>query len=190
MMNMETAMWSWGVACAAALAALVVESRLRHVPVWFSCWLGLGGMTYGALANGLSGVADRAFAVGLLALPCAQLLRSSKEGFGTRFLLAALGTWLGWKSGLVALGSVWLVELASVVGASLLQPMQVSAMRAVTSASRPIVQVLGGGLRNFVSEADNTSRAPGLPAGVVIFVGLCLAAGVILSLPSIGLTVA
>lgn len=186
MMNMDTAVWSWGVACAASLAALVVESRLRHVPAWFACWLGLGGLTYGALTQGLSGVADRAFAAAVLALPCAQLLRSTREGAGSRFLLAALGTWLGWKSGLLALGSVWLVEVASLLGASLLQPMQLAAMRAMGSVSRPIVQVLGGGLRNSGVEADNTSRAPGLPAGVVIFVGLCLAAGVILSLPSLG----
>ncbi|MFO0982155.1 MAG: hypothetical protein U1E76_10525 [Planctomycetota bacterium] len=172
----------WAYAGAAAVLVLVIESRLRHVPAWLVLWLAIGGLTQAALQGGAAAVLDRVAAMALLALPGAQLLRMLSGDAGRPLLIAALGSYLGWRQGLFALAGLGVAEVALVVFAAKLQLARAVALPLPAA----VIRSAAHSLRKTAAEVDNSNRAQALPVGLAILVGLCVALAMSLAAPGLG----
>ena len=169
----------WGVVIGTALVAAVCDLRSRRVPNLLTGPMVLAGLAWGAWVGGWAGLADSVAGCLLLAVPYVLLFVFAGGGAGDAKLMGAIGAWLGFVNGAVALVAVALAGIVLAVGVAL-------ARRRVGSVLGNIGRIIGAALmflvaRRRLSEAQGllpeTAAMEKVPYAVAVFAGVCIAAG-------------
>jgi prepilin peptidase CpaA len=166
----------WSVVIAASLAAAIGDLRRRRISNRLTGSLLLVGVLWAFWTEGLYGLADSVSASLLLMIPYILLFLFAGGGAGDAKLMGAIGAWVGLVNGLVVLGAV--SGAAVVLGA--LYAITKNRVRAVLTnlthiVFRTVCFVQGVGLGDRTDDVVEEKHE--LPYGVVIFVGVCVAAG-------------
>lgn len=101
----ETSSFQWGVAIAASLVAAVSDVRSRRIPNALTVPVLAGGLLFSLLAGGLSGLGDSLAGCLVMGVPYVLLFLLG-GGAGDAKMMGALGTWLGFRSGVTTLVAV------------------------------------------------------------------------------------
>lgn len=169
----------WGVAIGTSLVAAVCDLRSRRVPNLLTGPMVLTGLAWGTWVGGWAGLADSVAGCLLLAIPYVLLFVFAGGGAGDAKLMGAIGAWLGFVNGAVALVAVALAGIVLAVGVAL-------ARRRVRSVLGNIGRIMGAALmflvaRRRLSEVQGllpeTAAMEKVPYAVAVFVGVCIAAG-------------
>jgi Flp pilus assembly protein protease CpaA len=109
----KVALWVWALLALAGLVASVTDLREMRIPNWLTLPLLAGGLAYGAMQAGLSGVGTSlagATAAGAIFVAAYAM---AGGGAGDAKLMLALGSWLGLEPAVVLVlavtvaGFVW-----------------------------------------------------------------------------------
>lgn len=163
----------WAVVLCMSLVAAVFDLAVRRIPNLLTGPMVLAGLAWSTWAGGLGGLAGAIVAGVLLLLPFALLFVFAHGGAGDAKLMAAVGVWLGLRSGMAALVAVMLAGLVLAVAFSLRHK------RLSTVLSN--VQFLFWSWIAAAACRQRPTQGPPkdmqtMPYGLAIFVGLCAAA--------------
>jgi Flp pilus assembly protein protease CpaA len=104
--------YQWGVVIGASLIAALWDIKCRRIPNVLTLPLLAAGLLQAAMFSGWDGLKSALFAMMILALPYVLLFLFAGGGAGDAKLMAAVGAWLGIKSGIVALVAISLCAIA------------------------------------------------------------------------------
>ena len=99
----KLAVIQWGVIIGASLAAAFCDLRTRRIPNSLTFPLLLAGVIWSTWFGGLSGLVEAVGMCCILALPYVLLFVFANGGAGDAKLMGAIGTWLGFKHGIIVL---------------------------------------------------------------------------------------
>jgi prepilin peptidase CpaA len=172
----------WGLVVCASLVAMVIDVRSRRIPNLLTLPLLVAGLGVAAATRGWGGLADAIAGGLLLGVPYVALFLFAGGGGGDAKLMAAIGAWVGFASGVVVL-------LAVLISGAVLG----LAYAAARGRLKPVMnnmRVIGQGLARTAGGMQTPGEAAALmpdqaamlkmPYGVAICVGVCAAAAKVL----------
>ena len=177
----------WGVVIGASLIAAVSDLRARRIPNLLCGPLFAAGLIWAAWQGGVDGLGNAAAASVVLAVPFVILFIFAGGGAGDAKLMGAIGAWLGWKQGIIALLCVCIAGVVLALGkAAVKKRLKFVLANVCVSVYTFLVFVLSGRIK-YCGESEpeslqKSSRSDDLtiPYGVAIFAGVCLAGGYVL----------
>ena len=173
------ALYRWGVVIGASLVAACFDLRQGRIPNALTLPLLGIGLVLVTWLGGFAALAESTGACALMALPYVLLFIFVGGGAGDAKLMGAIGSWLGFRYGLLALICVIMA------GGGLALAKAVARKKLKFVATSVFVSVYGlmlilFGQRKLPPASDGTDieRSGGLelPYGVAIFAGVCIAA--------------
>lgn len=99
----SAAILQWGVVLVASLVAALWDIKSRRIPNVLTLSLLATGIIQAGFFDGLDGLKSSLLAAVVLGLPYVVLFVFAGGGAGDAKLMAAIGAWLGFESGIVAL---------------------------------------------------------------------------------------
>ena len=173
----------WGVVIGASLAAAAFDLRTRRIPNAITLPLLVVGLLQAAWMTGLSGLADALGASVLLALPFVLMFLFAGGGAGDAKFMAAIGTWLGLKQGLIVLFCVAAAGIVLAVAKAVVRRKARLVMSNTFLSFYGLMLTLTG----YRTKQDGGSGVSldlscdmTIPYGVAIFAGVCAAGGFVL----------
>ena len=170
----------WGVVVGASLVAMAFDVRSRRIPNLLTLPLLVAGLTAAVATRGFAGAADSLAGCLLLGLPYVALFLFAGGGWGDAKLMAAIGAWVGFASGVTVLFAVAIsggvIGLAYAAARGRLRP--------VLNNLRLMGQGAGRVAAGMQTPGDAAELMPEsaamlkMPYGVAICVGVCAAAAV------------
>jgi len=169
----------WCAAVGASLVAALYDVGVRRIPNYLTGLFFLAGVAWALGVARLPGLADGLLGCAIMMLPYLVLFVFAGGGAGDAKLMGALGMWLGTRNGALALVAV------AVSGAALGIAFAASKKRSrllienLAQIMRATLFSLGGKLGPAEARMllPDPKKMLGMPYGVAILVGVCLAAG-------------
>lgn len=166
----------WSVVIAATLAAAISDVRTRRIPNALTGPVLLTGFACAGWAGGVAGLADAAAGTLLMAAPFFVLFAFGKGGAGDAKLMGAIGSWLGFANGTIALVAVVLIGALVAIGFAIAKGqagVTFGRLRGIFSGLliHFIVQRKISGVGEIIS--IDRSEMIAMPYGVSIFLGSC-----------------
>jgi prepilin peptidase CpaA len=174
----------WGVVIGASLVAAIGDIRHRRIPNALTFPLLLAGLVWAGVFDGLSGLGESVIACLLLGAPYVLLFLFAGGGAGDAKLMAAIGTWLGLKPGVIVLLCVALAGgILALVKALLRRRLKCVLSNVLISFYTFLICVAGGRKPSIVAGRNPTdveqSDRLEMPYGVAIVLGVCIAAAIV-----------
>jgi Flp pilus assembly protein protease CpaA len=110
--------WVWLVLSVAGLVASVTDLRRMIIPNWLTIPLILGGLAYGGLTGGWSGLGAAAIGVAVGGAVFVFNYATSGGGAGDAKLMMGMGGWIGWEASLTLILCVTVVGLFAAIYAT------------------------------------------------------------------------
>jgi len=174
----------WGVVIGASLVAAVADVRIRRIPNAVTFPLLAGGLVRAIWIGALPALADAIVGCVLLALPYVLLFLFAHGGAGDAKLMAAIGAWLGVAQGLIVL---FYVAIAGMVLALVKAIAQKRFKRTLINTFilfynflvSMVSYLMGFRTKQYAAQqaGPDPSSDSGIPYGVAIFTGVCVAGG-------------
>jgi prepilin peptidase CpaA len=173
------ALYRWGVVIGASLVAAIFDLRQGRIPNALTLPLLGIGLIIVTWLGGLAALAESAGACALMALPYVLLFIFVGGGAGDAKLMGAIGSWLGFRYGLLALICVIIagggLALAKAISRKQLKFVVTSVYVSFYTAilflfGQKKLPPPGNG-----TDVERSGRLE-LPYGVAIFAGICIAA--------------
>lgn len=178
MQESNAVMIQWGVVLGASLAAALWDLKDRRIPNMLTVPVFAGGLAWSAVQGGGAGLLDSFEAAVVLALPYVLLFVFAGGGAGDAKIMAAIGAWLGFQSGIVALVCVCVFGLIM----ALLKAAWHKQFFEVLANIRTIVLTFmtyvftRGACRANALEVVGHEQTMKMPYGPAIFAGVVMAA--------------
>jgi prepilin peptidase CpaA len=189
---MLTALWvhpnpyvQWGIVLVCTMAAALVDVRTGRIPNWLTGTIWLAGLTAAVTFAGLPGAVDALAGCVVMAAPFVLLFLVG-GGAADAKLMGAIGMWLGFANGVVALLAVLIV--GAVVGICYAIVRQRS-QSVLANLWQMATGMLGVAFRTHkladvpAMLPQNTAMVP-MPYGVSIFLGVAVSAAGLLAFRS------
>ena len=173
----------WGVIIGASLVAAVMDVRTRRIPNWLCGPLFLSGLMWSAWHGGVQGFIEALEAAVLLAFPFVLLFILAGGGAGDAKLAAALGCWLNIREAAIALACIGIAGgILGIIVAIYKRRVKIVLAKMTLPVWDWIIALLyRAGFRQAI---ESTRAIEGekltVPYGVAIFVGVCVAGGIVL----------
>ena len=174
-------LWQWCTVVGAALAAALCDMRNRRIPNLLTGPVLAGGLCFATCVGGPAGFAESIGGCIVASLPFVLLFIWAGGGAGDAKIMGAIGAWVGLIGGAVV---VVCVALAGGLLA-LLWAWRGHKLRSALANVRRIVAGAVFTLRSPASWRGLSAAAPGpqapdgMPYGLAILLGTCLASGVV-----------
>jgi Flp pilus assembly protein protease CpaA len=110
--------WVWALLAAAGLVASVTDLRRMVIPNWLTFPLIMGGLVYGLVTGGWSGLGASAIGVAVGGAIFLFNYVSAGGGAGDAKLMMGMGGWIGWEAALTLVMCVTVVGLCSAIYAT------------------------------------------------------------------------
>jgi prepilin peptidase CpaA len=174
----------WGVVICVSLIAAVMDVKNRRIPNWLTGPLFIGGLIFSAVNGGFNGFIEALAAGVLLALPFVFLFILAGGGAGDAKLTGAIGTWLSIREAAISLACILIV--GGILG--LIVAVHKKRLKVVlTNVMIPVWDIFlaflcrVGMIKAVKSMRDIEGEKLTVPYGVAIFIGVCVAGGIVLS---------
>ena len=169
----------WGVVIGASLAAAAWDVRTRRIPNLLSGPVLLGGLAVGLLVAGWRGLGDAAAGCLLLGIPYVLLFIFAGGGAGDAKMMGALGAWLGFSNGVVALVAVTVSGALLGAAYALAKKKAVPVLKNLRQIAIGVLILVPGRVKlAYVQEAlPAEQQMLAMPYGLAILVGMCAAVG-------------
>ena len=158
--------------------AAATDLSSRRIPNWLTLPLFAAGLAQGTLGGGLEGLLESFGSACLLALPFLVLFVFAGGGAGDAKLMGAVGSWLGFRGGLLALGAVCAAGIVCAFGFAIARrhlPTLLSNLRGLAKGLSFVV-ITRGRFRNAEALIPSPEKMQPFPYGVAIFLGVSTAA--------------
>ena len=183
-MDQGEALLQWGVVVGASLAAVVSDVRTRSIPNALTIPLLVAGLVWTTWQGGIHALVDAVGGTLLLGFPFVILFLFFGGGAGDAKLMGAIGAWLGWKQGIVALFCVAAVGVVLAIAKAIMtKRLKFVLANVFVSVYTFLVFMLSGRRKQYAENEPASLQNPQqsdeltVPYGVAIFAGVCLAAG-------------
>ena len=103
--------YQWGVVIGASLIAALTDIQNRRIPNWLTLPVFLTGLIHAGIVGGFGELTSSFFAALMLMAPYVVMFLFAGGGAGDAKLMAAVGSWLGLKSGMIALFAISLCAI-------------------------------------------------------------------------------
>jgi prepilin peptidase CpaA len=177
--------WQWGLVLACAGLAAVLDVRTGRIPNWLTGGIWLGGLIASSAACGFAGAGDAILGCLVMATPFVLLFLVG-GGAADAKLMGAIGMWLGFANGVIALLAVLAVGAVLGIGYAVARQRTTGTLANLWQMT---VGVLGVATRTH-KLADVPDLLPQqsamipMPYGLSIFLGVALAAAGVLAFRS------
>jgi prepilin peptidase CpaA len=173
----------WGVVIGASLIAAVMDMRTRRIPNLLCGPLFLGGLVWSAWQGSVSGFAEGLAAAIVLMLPFVLLFILAGGGAGDAKLTAAIGAWLSIREAALVLACIGIAGgIFAIIVAIYKRRLRIVIARLTLPVWDWIIALLYRA--GFKQAIESTRAIDGekmtVPYGVAIFVGVCVAGGIVL----------
>jgi len=168
----------WVVVIGCCIAAAVTDLRSRRIPNVLTGPMFLAGLAWSLAVGGWSGLGDSALAALVLAIPYLVLFLIAGGGAADAKLMAAVGAWLGFHEGVVALVCVCVCGAILGMGYAVIKKqsrgvlsnlaLMVLSLVWMVMGRRPIKEVAAG--------FPDSKKMLTVPYGLAILTGVCVAA--------------
>ncbi|MHC4988495.1 MAG: A24 family peptidase [Planctomycetota bacterium] len=175
----NAAIVQWGVVLVASLVAALADIKSRRIPNVLTLPLLAAGIVQAACLSGFDGLKSSLLAAFVLGLPYVLLFAFAGGGAGDAKLMAAVGSWLGFESGIVALLaiSICAVVLALLKAIFARRFFEVlNNIRVMMLSFMLFLSTKGAAKYATPMETADDETALTIPYGPAIFVGLLAAA--------------
>jgi prepilin peptidase CpaA len=173
------ALYRWGVVIGASLVAACFDLRQGRIPNALTLPLLGIGLVLVTWLGGFAALAESAGACALMALPYVLLFIFVGGGAGDAKLMGAIGSWLGFRYGLLALVCVIMAGGGLALVKAVSQKQLKFVMTSVFVSVYTVILFLFGQKKlppvSDGTDIERTGRLE-LPYGVAIFAGVCIAA--------------
>jgi prepilin peptidase CpaA len=173
----------WGVVIGASLMAAVMDIRTRRIPNLLCGPLFLAGLIWSAWHGGAYGFVEALAAAALMTFPFVLLFMLAGGGAGDAKLTAAIGAWLSIREAGIALACICIAGgILGFVVAIYKRRLKIVFARLTLPLWDWIIALL---YRVGIKQAIKSVQAIEgekltVPYGVAIFVGVCVAGGIVL----------
>lgn len=99
----SAALYQWGVVIGASLIAALTDIQSRRIPNWLTVPVFLAGLIHAVVVGGFGELTSSFLAALILMAPYVVLFLFAGGGAGDAKLMAAVGSWLGIRSGIISL---------------------------------------------------------------------------------------
>jgi len=173
----SAAIFQWGVVLVASLVAALWDLKSRRIPNVLTLPLLAAGIIAAVVQDDLK---SSLLAAGLLGLPYILLFLFAGGGAGDAKLMAAVGSWLGLSSGIVALVCISVCALAMALLKAAFEKQFIAVFKRIQHilvtcflviTSRGLIKASAAAVSDDSSEKPFT-----MPYGPAIFAGLVVAA--------------
>ena len=173
----------WGVVIGASLIAAITDIRTRRIPNLLCGPVFLGGLIWSAWHGGAYGFVEALAAIALLAFPFVLLFILAGGGAGDAKLAGAVGAWLSIREAAIALACICIAGgILAIFVAIYKRRLKIVFARMTLPVWDWLAAMLG--LTSMKQAIESTQAIEGekltVPYGVAIFVGVCVAGGIIL----------
>jgi Flp pilus assembly protein protease CpaA len=183
MAEQEITAVKWGVVIGASLVAAVMDVKSRRIPNLLTGPLFLAGLIYSAVNGDFKGFLEALAATALLASPFVILFILAGGGAGDAKLTGAIGAWLSIREAVISLACILIV--GGVLG--LIIAIHKKRLKAVfANMFLPLWDIFvaflcrAGMIKAVKSMGDIKGERLTVPYGVAIFIGVCVAGGIVL----------
>jgi len=167
----------WTVVIAAALAAAGTDVLTRRIPNRLCGPVLLSGLVWAALVAGLPGLADAALGSLIAAAPFLFLFVFAGGGAGDAKIMGALGAWLGFSHGVIALLCVVICGgVLGIIFAATQRRLGRVFWNFAAMVHRLLIHLAIRSFRGLTFELPKPPKLNRMPYGPAIFVGVCVAA--------------
>ena len=173
----------WGVVIGASLIAAVMDIKSRRIPNLLTGPLLLAGLIFSGINGGFKGMLEALAATVLLASPFVILFIFAGGGAGDAKLTGAIGAWLGIREAVISLACILIA--GGVLG--LIVAIHKRRLKAVfANIFMPLWDIFVaflcrvGMIKAVKSIREIEGERLTVPYGVAIFIGVCVAGGIIL----------
>jgi len=173
----------WGVVICASLVAAILDVKSRRIPNWLTGPLFLVGLVFSAVNGGLNGFIEALAATVLLALPFVFLFILAGGGAGDAKLTGAIGAWLSIREAAVSLACILIAGgIIGLIIAIHKKRLKVVLANILIPVWDIFVAILCrvGMIKAVKSIGDIEGERLTVPYGVAIFIGVCVAGGIVL----------
>lgn len=178
----------WTVAAGAALTAAVIDVRQRRIPNALTLPLLAMGLLYALMYKGLGGAAESMIACVAVALPYVLLFIFAGGGAGDAKMMGAIGAWLGFKAGVVALVCVAATGAVFAIADAAMKKQLRMVLARIGTAFYVMMAALCCGRKGLALVHPDSQEYPQvgderltIPYGPAIFIGVCIGAFVVCS---------
>jgi len=173
----------WGVIIGASLVCAITDIRTRRIPNLLCGPLFLSGLIWSAWHGGAYGFVEALGAAVLLAFPFVLLFILAGGGAGDAKLAAAIGCWLSIREAAIALACIGIAGgILGIIVAIYKRRLKIVFAKMTLPLWDWLAAMLG--LADMKQAIESTQAIEGekltVPYGVAIFVGVCVAGGIIL----------
>jgi len=186
-MDEKVTVLQWGVVISASLGAAVLDLRTRRIPNMLTLPFLAAGFIWAGWQGGVQGLGEAVAACAVLATPFVLLFLFAGGGAGDAKLMAAIGSWLGWKQGIAALFCVAAMGIVlAIIKAAMKKRLKSVLTNVFISIYTFLLFILSGGKRQFTEIRPQGLQNPGqtvdltIPYGAAIFAGVCVAGAYVL----------
>ena len=173
----------WGVVIGASLMAAVMDIRTRRIPNLLCGPLFLGGLIWSAWHGGAGGFVEGFGSALLLAFPFVLLFMLAGGGAGDAKLTAAIGAWLNIREAAIALACIGIAGgVLGIIVAIYKRRLKIVCANLVLPVCDLLAAMLGLAVMKQAIKSTQAIEGEKLtvPYGVAIFVGVCVAGGIVL----------
>ncbi|MGA2070594.1 MAG: A24 family peptidase [Sedimentisphaerales bacterium] len=173
----------WGVVIGASLVAAIMDIRTRRIPNLLCGPLFVAGLVWSAWHGGAYGFVEALGAAVLLALPFVLLFMLAGGGAGDAKLTAAIGAWLSIREAGIALACICIAGgILGIIVAIYKRRLKIVCANLVLPVCDLLAAMLGLAVMKQAIESTRAIEGEKLtvPYGVAIFVGVCVAGGIVL----------
>ena len=173
----------WGVVIGASLVSAVMDVRTRRIPNWLCGPLFLAGLMWSVSQGGSYGFAEGFGSAVLLAFPFVLLFILAGGGAGDAKLAGAIGAWLSIREAGIALACIGIAGgILGIIVAIYKRRLKIVLARMTLPVWDWMMALLYRA--GFKQAIESTRAIEGekltVPYGVAIFVGICVAGGIVL----------
>ena len=173
----------WGVVIGASLVAAIMDIRTRRIPNLLCGPLFLSGLIWSAWHGGAYGFVEALAAAVLLAFPFVLLFILAGGGAGDAKLAGAIGAWLSIREAVIALACIGIAGgILGIIVAIYKRSFKIVFAKMTLPVWDWLAAMLG--MTGFKQAIQSTKAIEGekltVPYGVAIFIGVCVAGGIIL----------
>jgi Flp pilus assembly protein protease CpaA len=173
----------WGVVIGASLVAAVMDIRTRRIPNLLCGPLFLAGLIWSVSQGDAYGFVEALAGAALLAFPFVLLFILAGGGAGDAKLAGAIGAWLHIREAVIALACIGIAGgILGIIVAIYKRRLRIVFARMTLPVWDWIIALLYR--VGFKQAIESTRAIEGekmmVPYGVAIFVGVCVAGGIVL----------
>jgi prepilin peptidase CpaA len=169
----------WGVVLLASLLAAGWDVRTRRIPNWLTGLLLLSGVVQAMLAARWAGLGDALAGCLLLGVPYVVLFIFAGGGAGDAKMMGALGAWLGFSNGVMALLAVSICGAVLGIAYAMIKGKAAPALRNVGVIAMASGLLIVGQIRvaHVQAAIPKEEKMLPMPYGLAILAGMCVALG-------------